>query len=109
MSADLAASSGLPDLPPVGPPLGPAHQEIADGICSRLRLGQPQAPLLRGCAERAVGDLRYSISLESMPEMATRLTLVRLAGLAGAGTAQYRAELTPLLRLIPPTDVDASP
>ena len=37
--------------------------------------------------------------------MATRLTLVRLVGLAGANAAKYRAELAPLLKLLPPTDV----
>ena len=105
MSADPSELSS-PVPPEPMPELGPEHQQIADAICVWLRQGRPDAPVLRRCAEQAVADLRHSISLESMPEMATRLTLVRLAGLTGAKAEQYRAKLTPLLKLVPPTDAD---
>ena len=107
MSADPSAAPLLsPGLPDPMSPLGPALQQIGDEICVWLRRGRPDAPVLRRCAEQAVADLQHSIPLESMPEMATRLTLVRLAGLAGAQAAKYRAEVAPLLKLIPPTDAD---
>ncbi|MDP9776728.1 hypothetical protein J2S58_000351 [Nakamurella flavida] len=35
----------------------------------------------RRCAEQAVDDLHPSISPESLPEMAVRLTLIRVAAL----------------------------
>ncbi|QNK80382.1 hypothetical protein [Nakamurella sp. PAMC28650] len=70
------------ELGPAPPPLLPPHeQQVADKVCEQL-LGQTRhsigAAELMGHAQQAIRDLRASISLESLAEMASALVVMRL-------------------------------
>ena len=60
-------------------PLASKYQLIVERICAEPPFQAVDRAALREFAEQAVRDLQPSISFESLPEMASRLTRVRLA------------------------------
>lgn len=70
-----------PPLAVAGRSVTSRRRLVVDDICLELAREPVSARLLRRHARQAVEDLQHSISPEALPEMATRLTLVRITAL----------------------------